>query len=126
MPHCSVVLLGRSFDRKAGVATQVVCPNCKKDRAHRAHRREVKEHLAALFSRFPYRCHECDHRFLVYRYSEPEAQAPLTATEREIISTRLAIRRKRARREFLLYSTALLLFLAFLYFITRERAPQSD
>jgi hypothetical protein len=82
--------------------------------------------LAALFSRFPYRCHECDHRFLVYRYAEPESQLPLTKTEREITSSRLAIRRKRSRRELILYSTALLLFLAFLYYITRERTPQSD
>ena len=82
--------------------------------------------LAALFSRLPYRCHECGHRFLVYRYAEPEEALPLTATEREIMSTRQSIRRKRARREFLLYSSALLLFLAFLYFITRERTPQSD
>jgi hypothetical protein len=42
------------------------------------------------------------------------------------MSTRQSIQRKHARREFLLYSTALLLFLAFLYFITRERTPQSD
>ncbi len=104
----------------------MLCPKCHKDRAHRAHRRGLKENLAALFSRFPYRCHECEHRFLVYRYAEPEQAAPLTATEREINSTRLSIRRKRARREFLLYGSALLLFLAFLYFITRERTPQSD
>jgi hypothetical protein len=84
------------------------------------------EHIAVLFNRFPYRCHECDYRFLVYRYSEPDESKPLTATERDIRTTRLAIRRRRARREFLLYGSALVLFLAFLYYITRERQPQSD
>jgi hypothetical protein len=63
---------------------------------------------------------------LVYRYETPADESPLTPAEREIQNTRMAIRRKRARREFLLYSSALLLFLLFLYFITRERAPQSD
>lgn len=104
----------------------MLCPKCHADRAHRAHRSGLKEYLAVLFSRFPYRCHECDYRFLVYRYADPEESKPLTPTEREIKTTRLAIRRKRARREFLLYGSALLLFLAFLYYITRERQPQSD
>lgn len=104
----------------------MVCPKCHQDRAHRAHRKGIKEGLAALFSRFPYRCHECSHRFLVYRYAPPIETGPLTAAEREIVSTRLAIKRKRTRRVFLLYSSALLVFLVFLYFITRERTPQSD
>jgi transposase-like protein len=108
------------------VTRKMLCPKCHEDRAHRAHRRGLEERLAALFSKHPYRCHECGYRFLVYRYAEPEESLPLTAAEREIMSTRQSIRRKRARREFLLYSSALLLFLAFLYFITRERTPQSD
>ena len=104
----------------------MICPKCHQDRAHRSHRSGIGEQLAALFSRHPYRCHECGHRFLVYRYEERPEEAPLTATEREIVKTRMAARRKRARREFLLYSSALLLFLLFLYYITRERRPQSD
>jgi hypothetical protein len=63
---------------------------------------------------------------LVYRYETPPDNGPLTPTEREIRNTRLAIKRQRSRREILLYSSALVLFLLFLYFITRERAPQSD
>jgi hypothetical protein len=62
----------------------------------------------------------------MYRYTEPETPIPLTASEREVRNTRLAVRRRRSRREILLYSSALLLFLLILYFITRERAPQSD
>ena len=104
----------------------MLCPKCHQDRAHQAHRKNVVERVAALFARLPYRCHQCGHRFLLYRFAEPEAVAPLTPTEREINSTRQSIRRKQGRREFLLYSSALLLFLAFLYFITSERIPQSD
>lgn len=104
----------------------MLCPKCHKDRAHRAHRSGIRERIAALFSRHPYRCHECGQRFLVYRYEAPPNSGPLTPAEREIQNTRLAVRRQRSRREVLLYSSALVLFLLFLYFITRERAPQSD
>jgi len=104
----------------------VICPKCKEDRAHRAHRQGIKELVAAMFSRFPYRCHNCGHRYLVYRYEERPSEVPLTSTEREIQRTRLTQRRKRSRRVFLLYASALLVFLAFLYYITRERPPQGD
>jgi hypothetical protein len=43
--------------------------------------------------------------------------------EREIRSTQAARRRKRTRREIFVYGLGLLLIIAFLYFITRERAP---
>jgi DNA-directed RNA polymerase subunit RPC12/RpoP len=79
-----------------------------------------------MFSRFPYRCHNCGHRYLVYRFEERPSDVPLSSTEREIQRTRLTLRRKRGRRIFLLYGSALLVFLVFLYYITRERAPQSD
>jgi len=104
----------------------VICPSCKADRAHRSHRRGVKERLSVLFSYNPYRCHECGYRFLLYRYAEQLPPKPLTATERQIISLRQTIRKKRSRRELLLYTSALMLFLLILYFITRERVPQSD
>jgi len=104
----------------------MICPKCHTDRAHRAHRTGIREHIAALFSRHPYRCHECGFRFLVNRYGVVPSDGPLTPAEREIRNTRTALRRQRSRREFLLYTSALLLFLLFLYFITRERTPQSD
>jgi hypothetical protein len=100
----------------------VQCPKCKTDQAHRSHRRDVKERLAALFAIYPYRCHGCEYRFLRFRYASPEAivsgHAPV---EREIRATRAALEWKRKRRELLLYGVGFLLFLAFLYFITRER-----
>jgi hypothetical protein len=101
----------------------MVCPKCKKDKAHRSHRSGVKERLASLFGFYPYRCFDCKFRFLRHKY-EPENPAT-SGTEREIKATRRNIRRKRVRREFLMYAAGLLLFLVFLYFLTRERSAPS-
>ena len=69
----------------------------------------------------PYRCRECSHRFLNFRYSLPEpAEAPARGVEREIAATRGSLRRQQKRREFLLYGSALTAFVVILYFLTRE------
>ena len=69
----------------------------------------------------PYRCHECSHRFLSFRYSLPEPDAPpVLGAEKEIAATRGSLRRKQKRREFLLYGSALTVFVVILYFLTRE------
>jgi hypothetical protein len=102
----------------------MVCPKCKTDRTHRSHRQGLTERLASIFALYPYRCAHCAHRFLRFRYAsgeEPSKQT--TSTEREIKSTRAALRWKGKRREIFLYGVALLLILAFVYFITRERTP---
>jgi len=46
--------------------------------------------------------------------------------EREIKATRGAMRVKRKRRELLLYGVALALFLAFLYYVSRERSDSIE
>ena len=97
-----------------------LCPECRAGLALRSHRRGAFELLASLAAILPYRCQECSHRFLMFRYAASD-KAAHTATIREILATRQAIEWPRKRREFLLYGTGLLLFLAFLYFITRER-----
>jgi hypothetical protein len=102
----------------------VFCPKCKTDHAHRSHRHGLTERLASLFAFYPYRCAECVHRFLRFRYSSgPKLAGGPTLTEREIKSTRTALRWKGKRREFFLYGVGFLLILAFLYFVTRERSP---
>ena len=84
------------------------------------------ELAASLIAIHPYRCRDCGHRFLQFRYAEPEG-LPQTGPEREIRSTRNSLVWKRKRREFLLYGAGMLFFLAFLYFITRERrSPDGD
>ena len=100
------------------------CPNCKTDNAHRSHRHGLTERLASLFAIYPYRCAQCKHRFLRFRYAQGPTQgsAPSLA-EREIRTTRASLRWKGKRREFFLYGAGFLLVLVFLYFVTRERSP---
>jgi rubredoxin len=97
----------------------MVCPKCKVDHAHRSHRKGL-ERLAALIGYYPYRCRECGHRFLHFRYAEPpEASRRHSETEREIRTTRVRIRWQRKKRTLLFYGFGVLIFLAFLYLITR-------
>ena len=96
----------------------MLCPKCSTDRAHRAHRRGLKDHLISLFGSYPYRCHECGHRFfrLYRRTGDPDHPS---SHAREVREARLTQSAKRKRRELLLYGVALLVFLAFLYYISR-------
>jgi hypothetical protein len=99
----------------------MLCPKCKTDRAHRSHRAGWRDHLAHMVGFRPYRCRECSHRFLNFRYSLPEpAVAPAQGAEREIAATRTSLRRKQKRREFFLYGSALTVFVVILYFLARE------
>jgi hypothetical protein len=102
----------------------LLCPKCKTDHAHRSHRRGLIEYGVAVAGFYPYRCQECHLRFLRFRYA-PIAEEPI-GVEREIKATRGAIKAKRKRRELLLYGVAVVLFLAFLYYITRDRGGSSD
>ena len=98
----------------------MLCPKCRKDRFHRSHRRGLWEHLASLASRYPYRCRDCGYRALQPRYATEDAAANQVPKDREVTATRGAIEWRRRRREFLLFAGGFLLFVAFLYFITRE------
>jgi hypothetical protein len=60
------------------------------------------------------------------RYKTEEAVADQVPKDREVTATRGAIQWRRRRRELLLYTGGFLLFVAFLYFITRERSGPSD
>jgi hypothetical protein len=81
--------------------------------------------VAGWVAFYPYRCRDCGHRYLQFRYKEP-APGPAGTGEREILATRNALAWKRKRCEFLLYGAGVLCFLAFLYFITRERGVFPD
>lgn len=99
----------------------MLCPKCKIDHAHRSHRTGLVERLGSLIGYYPYRCRECGHRFLQFRYAVP-SQGPgkRSETEREIRSTRVRIRWQRKKRVILLYGFCALIFLGFLYYITRS------
>ena len=96
------------------------CPKCNLDRAHRAHRRGLQEHAASLFGFFPYRCHECEHRFFhSYRTPDDPANDEPSSSVRDVRATGRHHAKRQKRRELLLFGLALLVFLAFLYYITR-------
>ena len=99
----------------------MLCPKCKSDSAHRSHRDGPRERLTSIVGYVPYRCRQCSHRFLKFRYSFPDPIAPATGrAEKEIAATRGSLRWKQKRREILLYGSALTLFAVILYFLTRE------
>ena len=93
-----------------------VCPKCSSDAIKRSHRQGLKERLASLVFLYPYRCRKCDTRFLRFR-------APGGHTHTS--DNKIDPARKR-RREILLYGVGILLFLALVSFIVRERNEPSD
>ena len=104
----------------------MLCPKCKTDHFHRSHRRGPLEYLASLVAKYPYRCRDCGYRALWSRYAVEEAAAGQVPKDREVKATRGAVEWKRRRRELLLYAGGFLLFVAFLYFLTRERGGSSE
>jgi hypothetical protein len=99
----------------------MLCPKCKTDRAHRSHRVGLAEHLVSIVGLFPYNCHDCHSRYLRFRDSSHEAGPSANPSgEREIVATQRIRNRERKQREILLYGLALLVFVAILYFLTRE------
>lgn len=93
----------------------------------RSHRRGLIERCVAVAGYYPYRCRDCHLRYLRFRYSSTEATPSChPGAEREIKATRGAMKAKRKRRELLLYGLALVLFLAFLYYVTRDRDSSGE
>ena len=106
------------------------CPKCKTDNAHRSHRHGLVDFILSLGAVYPYRCHDCKHRFHRFRYAKEIVaggrSSGRSATEREIRATRASIRWKQRRREVLLYALAALLLAVFLYYISREPKVTSE
>jgi hypothetical protein len=94
----------------------VNCPRCNTDEVDRSHRRGLGERFASLFGSLPYRCQHCGHRFF-YNAAQPSRAKP-NRTEREIRKTRKRIAWERRKREWTLYALGILIFLAFLYYIS--------
>ena len=99
---------------------EVICPVCKEDRAHRSHRGGLKDWVAGMFGRRPYRCHSCQHRFLAFRDGEGSSDLRGQA-ERDIMRLRRRIRWNRLKREILIYGFGCLAFLAVLYYLVQQR-----
>ena len=96
------------------------CPKCHEDRAHRSHRHGLRERIASLVGYYPYRCRQCGHRFLRFRYAEPKVKS---GTEKEIRATRASLKWRHKKQEIWLYALGFLIFLAFLYYLTLPRMP---
>jgi len=92
------------------------CPKCRSDATKRAHRQGLRERLLSLFFVYPYRCRKCGHRFV--RFRNPGG-SPSTSSNK----TNPAQKR---RRELLLYGLGIVLFLALLSFLVRERNEPSS
>ena len=45
------------------------CPSCDSEKTHRSHRQGITERLASILNIYPYRCDECNNRFLARRKS---------------------------------------------------------
>lgn len=100
----------------------MLCPKCQTNRASRSHRRGLIEYGVSVMGYYPYCCKDCHLRFLRLRHAPAEnAPAVHSSVGREIKATRAAMKAKRKRRELLLYTAAIVLFLTFLYYITRDR-----
>lgn len=105
----------------------MLCPKCKTNRARRSRRRGLLAHVISIAGYYPYSCPDCHLQFRGLRSAPvegPVVHSP--GVEREIKATRDAMKTTRKRRELALYGAALLLFLAILYYITREHASSLD
>jgi len=99
-----------------------LCPKCKTETAKRVHREGILDRLAHMAGFSPYQCGECELRFKVFRFSpEPEIPKADRGTAREIKKTRRQLQLARIKQEIYLYTFAGLVFLAFLYFLSKER-----
>ena len=99
-----------------------LCPKCKTHTADRSHRNGIMERLLHMVGYSPYRCHSCNLRFQHFRFSAPpEIPASERGTAREIRKTRRELQYARIKQQIYLYTVAGLIFLVFLYFITKER-----
>jgi hypothetical protein len=101
----------------------MLCPKCNTDHAHRSHRKGVFERLAGVLRYYPYRCRECQHRFLASWYAAPSPAGGRLAVEREIRATRRKKKWQQRKRELLVVALASMFVLFFLYYLTRPAFP---
>jgi hypothetical protein len=97
----------------------MICPKCRKTKAHRSHR-SLKDWVLSWASLKPYRCHACQHRFYAYRGGE-ESPRLRTPEERRIMKLRRTIRWRRSQKELILYGISSLVFMAILYYLIQQR-----
>jgi hypothetical protein len=103
----------------------MTCPKCGKTRAHRSHRSFVERTIGWLGFR-PYRCKDCQNRFLVYRGGEGSEKLR-TAEERRIMKLRRQIKWKRTKGELILYGIGTLIMLWLIHYVINQMpAPPTE
>jgi proteasome lid subunit RPN8/RPN11 len=107
---------------KPAEGAPLACPKCGCKQLRRSHRANVFERLAAIFGYYPYRCHECLSRSLLKTSTLLDSIRP-SSYKRHEERTRAWLR---TRREVLLWGAGILCFLIILYYLLREKDPESD
>jgi len=100
----------------------MTCPNCKESKAHRSHRAGIKDWIAGLTKRTPYRCGACKHRFYVYLHGETSTRLR-TAEERRILRIRRKYKWRKSRRQLAAFAFCSIVLVAILYFLMQQRMP---
>jgi hypothetical protein len=98
----------------------MICPQCKENRAHRSRRSSLKDWLASLTFRTPYRCRACKNRYYVYLQGYG-AMKLRTAEERSVIRLRRSLRAQQIKREILGYGISSLILVVIMYFLFQQR-----
>jgi hypothetical protein len=91
----------------------MTCPKCNIDRAHRSHRKGLRERLFILGGRVPYRCHQCGERFLIVDSVFWKTGMNSTGISRQA-------RRLRILRELSIYGLGLIILLVVVMFLVRD------
>lgn len=94
------------------------CPKCGNSTAHRTHRTWL-DYAVTWLGFLPYKCKDCQRRFLVWRNGELSPRLR-TTEERRIMQLRRSIRWRRTRGELLLYGLGSLIFLAVLFYLLTQ------
>jgi hypothetical protein len=98
----------------------MICPQCKENRAHRSRRSGLKDWLASLTLRTPYRCRACKKRYYVYLHGYGLIKLR-TAEERSVIRLRRGLRARQIKREILGYGISSLILVVIMYFLFQQR-----
>jgi hypothetical protein len=98
----------------------MTCIKCGETKAHRSHRRGIRDLLYGLFQYIPYRCRSCGVRFYAYRAGE-RSDRMRTREERKIMHLRRRIRWKRTRRELAVFGVAAFLLVFLVYYLLQQR-----
>ncbi len=98
----------------------MICPKCRENKAHRSRRSGVRDRLAGLFLRTPYRCGACKARFYVNLRAE-SAFKLRTPEEKRVIKLRRELQARKIRRQLIGYGLSSLILVLVLYYFFQQR-----